>query len=85
MRRVARRAVRRIARHAAACAALPAAVWLAGCAQALPQAWEKGLLARPDMALDADALEQRSDEHVYTSREAASGRGAAGGAGCGCN
>ena len=57
---------------------------LAGCG-ALPQPWEKGLLARPDMSFDGDALEARYVDHVYTSKEGASGGGAVGGAGCGCN
>lgn len=60
------------------------ALLLAACGQ-LPQAWEKGHLARPDMAFDADPLEARFNDHVYASKEAASGSGSAAGAGCGCN
>ena len=52
---------------------------------ALPQPWEKGILARPDMAFEGDALEARFVDHIYTSKEAATGGGAVGGAGCGCN
>jgi len=58
---------------------------LGGCAFAPPAAWEKGALARPEMAMDVDALEGRFTEHIYASKEAASGGGAVGGAGCGCN
>lgn len=57
---------------------------LAACAGPLPQAWEKGALARPDMALDGGGLEARFGEHIYGSRESASGSGTAGGASCGC-
>ena len=60
------------------------AALLAGCG-ALPQPWEKGILAKPAMSFDGDGLEARYIDHVYTSKEAASGGGAVGGAGCGCN
>jgi hypothetical protein len=66
-------------------ASLVAALLLAGCAGPLPQPWEKGLLARPDMAMDSSGLEARFGDHVYSSREGASGSGVAGGASCGCN
>ena len=47
--------------------------------------WERDILARPTMQLDANPLDLAFDEHVYFSKEAASGgRGFAGG-GCGCN
>lgn len=57
---------------------------LSGCGT-LPQPWEKGILARPAMSFEGDALEARYIDHVYTSKEAATGGGAVGGAGCGCN
>ncbi len=50
-----------------------------------PQAWEKGNLAKPEMAMGGDALEQRYQQHIYTSKEAASGGYGVGGGGCGCN
>ncbi len=50
-----------------------------------PQAWEKGSLAKPAMKMSQDNLEQRFDEHIYTSKEAASGGSGVGGGGCGCN
>lgn len=65
-------------------AVLLVATLLTGCASTLPQAWEKGLLARPGMALDSGGLEARFGDHVYGSREGASGSGSAGGASCGC-
>lgn len=47
--------------------------------------WERGTLARDDMALDASPLSSSIDDHIYFSKEATSGgRGFAGG-GCGCN
>jgi hypothetical protein len=64
---------------AIACAAM------AGCAWQPPQAWEKGALARPDMAMGGDTLAQRFDQHIYSSKENASGGYGVGGGGCGCN
>jgi hypothetical protein len=49
------------------------------------QPWEKGTLARREMAFDSDRLEGKFDEHIYTSKEAASGGSGVGGGGCGCN
>lgn len=56
---------------------------LAGCASVQP--WEKSKLAKPEMVFGADKLEARFADHVYTSREAASGGAVVGGGGCGCN
>jgi Domain of unknown function (DUF4266) len=59
---------------------------LGGCALiSPPQAWEKGYLARPDMSMGGDALEQRYMQHIYSSKENASGGYGVGGGGCGCN
>ncbi|SFV00701.1 DUF4266 domain-containing protein [Pseudoduganella namucuonensis] len=68
-------------------AALAAIAWgAAGCGAIKPvQAWEKGHLARPEMLMEGDLLEGRYDEHIYASREAASGGSGVGGGGCGCN
>jgi hypothetical protein len=49
------------------------------------QPWEKGMLAKPEMTFSGDRLESKFDEHVYTSKEAASGGAGVGGGGCGCN
>lgn len=54
-------------------------------AYAPPKPWEKGTLARPEMQLDRDALDARLEEHVYTSKEVATGGRGIGGGGCGCN
>jgi Domain of unknown function (DUF4266) len=60
-------------------------VALSGCSWAPPKPWEKDLLARPAMAMDADPLEQRYSQHIYTSKENSSGGAGVGGGGCGCN
>lgn len=57
----------------------------AGCAWAPPKPWEKDLLARPAMTLEADSLERRFTQHIYTSKENSSGGEGVGGGGCGCN
>jgi hypothetical protein len=49
------------------------------------QPWEKGSLARTEMTIEGDRLENKFSEHIYTSREAASGGASVGGGGCGCN
>lgn len=76
-------------RHSSFCRLLTLA-WvgliLSGCATPEPvKPWQKGNLARPDMALDADALESKMAEHVYVSKESHFGGNGVGGGGCGCN
>jgi hypothetical protein len=72
-------------RHTVAIAASLCVTMLAGCAGPVVQPWEKGLLARPDMAFEPDRLEAGFAEHVYASKEAAQGGAGAGASGCGCN
>ncbi len=66
-------------------AALIAALALVttGCAEIKP--WERGVLAREDMAWDPDPLEAALRAHVYFSKEGALPVSGAGGGGCGCN
>ncbi|MEB0134164.1 DUF4266 domain-containing protein [Actimicrobium sp. CCC2.4] len=67
-------------------AGLIAPVLLGGCnnlAQVHP--WEKGKLAKAVMRFDDNPLEQRFDQHIYSSKEGASGGYSVGGGGCGCN
>ena len=78
--RPARRALSRLG-----LALIAAAAGLGGCAMSPPQPWEKGNLARPEMTMGGDALDQRFVQHIYGSREAASGGYGVGGGGCGCN
>jgi len=68
-------------------ATLALAATLSACAFAPPKPWEKGELAKPAMQFDAvgDRLEAKYQEHVYFSKEAASGGYGVGGGGCGCN
>lgn len=66
--------------------AIVIAAAVCGC-ESMPnvQPWEKGNLAKPEMAFDSDPLETRFSEHIYFSKEAASGGSSVGGGGCGCN
>lgn len=56
---------------------------LSACAPVQP--WERGRLAQPHMALDPDSLLAIMDNHVYVSKESASGTVGPAGGGCGCN
>lgn len=59
---------------------------IGGCATlSPPKPWEKGTLARTEMQVDPDPLDTRLNQHVYASKEAATGGYGAGGGGCGCN
>ena len=49
------------------------------------QPWEKQTLARPEMTFEGDKLDNAYTEHIYSSKEAASGGAGVGGGGCGCN
>lgn len=57
-------------------------ILLAACAPVQP--WERGNLAKPQMALDPYPLQSSLRAHNYGSREAAAGGNAAQGGGCGC-
>ncbi len=57
--------------------------FLSACSTVQP--WEKDILAKPSMALVPDELELFLDEHIYFSKEAATGGQGVGGGGCGCN
>lgn len=60
-----------------------AGVMLSGCAGVAP--WERGVLAKPQMALDPNPLQTGTRMHNYGSREAGAGTNAGGGGGgCGC-
>ena len=60
-----------------------AGAMLTGCTTVKP--WEREVLARDDMQLDAQALEAALDDHIYFSKEGTSGGCGFGGGGCGCN
>lgn len=68
--------------------ALPALgilVLLQGCALQPVQPWDRDLLAQDKMQLVPDPVENFFDEHIYFSKEGASGGQGVGGGGCGCN
>ena len=47
--------------------------------------WERDVLAREDMQLTVDAMDDAVDDHLYFSKEASRGGGSVRGGGCGCN
>ncbi|MBK8816346.1 MAG: DUF4266 domain-containing protein [Methylococcaceae bacterium] len=55
---------------------------LTACANIQP--WERGILAKEQMALDPYPLQTQYREHNYGSREGSNGGGSAKGGGCGC-
>ena len=54
-----------------------------GCANVKP--WQRGHLADYTMRADRDPLGTGQAEHIWFSREEASGGRGVGGGGCGCN
>ena len=55
----------------------------AGCANVKP--WQRGTLAYYTMIQDRDPAGTALNEHIWFSRETASGGSGVGGGGCGCN
>ncbi|HZK79982.1 MAG TPA: DUF4266 domain-containing protein [Humisphaera sp.] len=49
------------------------------------KSWQRGTLADPIMQADRNPLGYSLIDHVFFSREAASGGRSVGGSGCGCN
>lgn len=72
--------MRAVVLAAAVAALLPG---LSACSNVQP--WQRGELAHPTMAWDDDPMKAALDEHVYSSKEASSGRIGLAGGGCGCN
>jgi hypothetical protein len=56
-----------------------------GCTALGVKPWQHDILAKPAMALDAYPIDTLIDDHIYFSKEAASGGRSFGGGGCGCN
>lgn len=56
-----------------------------GCSSMGVDAWDRDVLAKPEMQLTTDAIEAATDDHIYFSKEASSGGRGFGGGGCGCN
>ena len=68
----------------AVCAAL-ALIALSGCGAVGVRFNQRGILAKPEMLLDTKDNDRTIDDHIYFSKEAASGGRGFGGGGCGCN
>ena len=67
---------------------LAATALLTGCTSAQlvrVQPWERATLADYTMRADRDPLHVALAEHIYFSRESATGGRGVGGSGCGCN
>jgi hypothetical protein len=60
-----------------------ASAFSTGCTAVQP--WQRATLADYTMRPDRDPLASAMGEHVFFSREAASGGRGVGGSGCGCN
>ena len=56
---------------------------LCACTTVAP--YQRGYLARPDMALTSDPGTSRAIDLTYEAKEAARGGASVGGGGCGCN
>jgi hypothetical protein len=63
--------------------ALTLIICTAGCTDVAP--WQRGTLAKPQMAPDPFPVRNAYQAHIYNSREATAGMSSAGGGGCGCN
>ena len=65
---------------------ISAVLVLAACSTQPVQPWQRGDLARPEMAWERGLVEEGVIRtHTFVSKEAASGGAALGGGGCGCN
>ncbi len=60
-------------------------VGLGACSLQPPKPWQKGILAKPQMTMESDALDNKFSQHTYGSKEGSSGGYGVGGGGCGCN
>jgi len=58
---------------------------LGGCGVVGVKPWQRDLMAKPEMQLDAAPMDSAIDDHIYFSKEASSGGRGFGGGGCGCN
>jgi hypothetical protein len=56
-----------------------------GCTSLGVKPWQREILARPEMALNAAPIDAAIDDHIYFSKEATSGGRSSAGGGCGCN
>jgi hypothetical protein len=56
-----------------------------GCSSLGVKPWDRDLLSRADMELDANVIDDAIDDHLYFSKESSSGGRSFAGGGCGCN
>jgi hypothetical protein len=61
------------------------AALVSGCSSLGVKPWQREVLAREEMRLDANPLDAAIDDHLYFSKEASSGGRSFAGGGCGCN
>lgn len=64
---------------------LASALFVSGCGSLGVKPWQRDVLARDEMRLDANPLDDAIDDHMYFSKEASSGGRSYAGGGCGCN
>ena len=64
---------------------VPIIASVTGCANLGVEPWERDLLAKKEMSLNAEPIDAALDDHIYFSKEASSGGKGFGGGGCGCN
>ncbi|HEY2683141.1 MAG TPA: DUF4266 domain-containing protein [Steroidobacteraceae bacterium] len=56
-----------------------------GCGSIGVRPWQRDILARDEMQLNAHPIDAAIDDHLYFSKEASSGGRSYAGGGCGCN
>lgn len=76
---------KRIGRMGLGSALMAVAAMTAGCATQEVKPWQRGALAKSEMAWEVDPLLGDLQRHIQFSKEAASGDATLGGGGCGCN
>jgi hypothetical protein len=64
---------------------MAATLLVSGCSSLGVKPWQRDVLAREEMRLDANPLDAAIDDHLYFSKEASSGGRSFAGGGCGCN
>ena len=64
---------------------LGAGALASGCSSIGVKPWQRDILARDEMQLNANPLDSAIDDHLYFSKEASSGGRSFAGGGCGCN
>ena len=68
-----------------ALALIGAGFLLSGCSSLGVRPWQRGILAKPEMSLNAQPLMLAVNDHIYFAKEGTSGGRDFSGGGCGCN